>query len=110
VPYPPNQFEPNGAPDGMFNGGTPGTQVTRGQYALDWIRALGGDVVLSNNNTTMTVVMPFQPDNTPTPLPAELQTLVTNSRESIIAAVQGKQYPPIVTLPAQCAFIDPLCL
>lgn len=98
MPYPPNVFEPNGAPDGMFNGGTPGLRVTKGQYALDWIRALGGDVILSNNFTTMTVTMPFQPDNTPTPLPAELQALISNARESIIGAVRGVQYPPLPVL------------
>jgi hypothetical protein len=92
MPYPPNAFEPNGQ---IFNGGTVGQLVTAGQYALDWIVALGGEVVLSNNFTTMNVVMPFQPDNTPTPIPQGLQALIQNDRESIIAAVRGVAYPPL---------------
>lgn len=90
--YPPNQSAPYGQ---MFNGGTVGQRVTEGQFALDWIVALGGSVELSNNFTTMNVVMPFQADNTPTPLPQDLQAMINNNRESIIGAVRGIAYPPL---------------
>lgn len=92
MPYPPNSFEPNGQ---IFNGGTAGARVTAGQFALDWIVSLGGSVELSNNFTTLNVVMPFQPDNTPTPLPQELQALVNNNRESLIGAARGVVWPPL---------------
>jgi hypothetical protein len=109
MPYPPNTYEPFGAPDGAYRDAS-GLPITHGQYALEWVRALGGDVVLSNNFTTMTVTMPFLPDGSTTPLPSELQSMLTDYRQSIIGAVRGVQYPPIVTLPAQCVFIDPYTL
>lgn len=105
MPYPPNEKVPNFV---VFNGGTQGARVTAGQYALDWIRSLGGDVTLSNNNTTMTVVMPKTPDDTPAQMHPELQAMLTVYRESVIAAVQGVAYPPLPN-PASCpARIDPL--
>ncbi len=101
MPYPPNVSEPNGG--NMFNGGTAGQRVTAGQYALDWIHAIGGEVVLSNNYTTMNVTMPFQADNSPTPIPQGLAALIQNDRESLIAAKRGVAYPPLPpTSPVCC--------
>lgn len=94
MPYPPNSYEPNAT---LFTSSTQpaGTRVTPGQYALDWLMSLGGSIQLSNNNTTFNVVMPFQPDNTPTPLPQDLACLLISARESVIAAARGVQWPPL---------------
>lgn len=91
MPYAPNQTVKNFV---VFNGGTAGTTVSRGQYALDWIRSLGGDVTVSADGATPTVHMPFLPDNTPTPIPDDLAAMLVSYRESVIAAVAGKVWPP----------------
>jgi hypothetical protein len=92
---------PNTDPNGnIYNGGptygNPGHIVTPGQYALDWITSLGGSFTLSNNNTTINAVMPIDPvTGAPDAVPAHLQSLICSARQSIIAAILGKQYPPI---------------
>jgi len=78
------QYGDSGSP---FNGGAPGTLVTPGQYALDWVRALGGDIALDANGTGIVVTLGV-------PWPNELQALVGVWQSSIIAAIQGKVYPP----------------
>lgn len=92
MPYPPNQYVANFT---VFNGGTPGTRVTAGQYALDWLTSLGGSAVLTNNNTTFNIVMPFLADGTPAPIPDALNALLQNVRQSFIGALRGVQYPPL---------------
>ena len=90
-----NPFEQN-----IYNGGPPygqpGHIVTAGQYALDWITALGGTVTLSNNDTTIDpIAMPLDTNGIPVAMPARLTALVNNNRESLIAAVRGKVWPPL---------------
>jgi hypothetical protein len=89
--YPPNEQIQNFT---VFNGGTSGATVSPGQYALDWVVSLGGSATVDANGTTLRVHMPFQPDNTPTPLPDALEALILNNRLGVIAAVAGKVYPP----------------
>lgn len=88
--YPPNQQVQNAK---VFNGGTPGTTVSAGQYALDWLRSLGGSASVSADGATLYITMPFLADNTPTPIPQELAAMITVYRHSMIAAVAGKVYP-----------------
>jgi len=102
MPYPPNQQVQNVT---VFEGGpgygNPGYLVTQGQYAYDWATALGATFTLENNNTSWTMAMPFQPDNTPTPIPQALQTLLQSNRVGVLAAIQNIAYPP---LPANTSY------
>jgi hypothetical protein len=95
--------QPNSQPNGqIYNGGPPfgecGHIVTIGQYALDWITALGGSVTLGNQNKTIqSINMPLDPSGVPVALPQGLVALTTTDvqRQSLIAAVQGKVWPPL---------------
>jgi hypothetical protein len=78
----------------FFNGGTPGAIVSPGRYALDWLQSLGGTAALDAAGTGLVITMPVGPDGLPTPWPQELQALVQNYRNSLMAAIQGKVYPP----------------
>lgn len=73
--------------------GTPGTYVSPGQYALDWIRFLGGDAT-SPDGVSLLTTMPLDANGTPVQWPQELQCLIVNWQQSILAALTGKVYPP----------------
>lgn len=97
-----NGLLPNSQPNGQqFNGGTPGELVTPGQFAVDWLTALGGTFTLVNQNQGFTYSMPL--DGTglqPVAIPQDLAAMLVQYRQSIIAALQGIEYPP---LPPVCA-------
>jgi hypothetical protein len=72
--------------------GTPGTYVSPGQYALDWITFLGGTAT-TPDGIQLRLTMPIQA-GIPVQWPQELQCLIANWRLSLVAAIQGKVYPP----------------
>jgi hypothetical protein len=81
----------SGAP---FNGGTPGALVSPGQYALDWVTSLGGTLTADAAGTGIVCTMPTGPDGLPVPLPQELASMIAIWQQSILAATQGKVWPP----------------
>lgn len=99
-----NGLTPNSQPNGQqWNGGNPGELVTAGQFAVDWLQALGGVFTLTDLNQGFTYTMPL--DGTglqPVAIPQDLAAMLINYRQSIIAALQGVNYPPLP--PAQCAW------
>lgn len=99
-----NGLLPNSQPYGQqWNGGNPGALVTAGQFAMDWLQALGGVFTLTNQNQGFTYTMPL--DGTglqPVAIPQDLATMLINYRESVLAALQGVNYPPLP--PTQCAW------
>ena len=93
-----NGLLPNSQPNGQqWNGGNPGELVTPGQFAMDWLEALGGLFTLVNNAQGFTYTLPDG-----VVIPQDLAAMLINYRQSIIAALQGKQYPPLP--PAPCAW------
>lgn len=84
-----------GPSGGPFNGGTPGTYVSPGQYTLDWITSLGGTASLDSHGTGLVLTMPIGSDGvTRVPFPQELQCLIIDYQQSLLAAIQGKVWPP----------------
>jgi hypothetical protein len=87
---------PNSQPYGqMYNGGTPGAMVSVGQYVVDWLQALGGIFVLIDNAQGFTYTMPLDGTGIPVAIPQALASLLIEDRQSVIAALQGKVYPPL---------------
>lgn len=74
--------------------GIPGATVSPGKYALDWINFLGGTAALDQYGTGLVLTMPLAANGTPVQWPIELQTLIVNHRQSLLAAIVGKVYPP----------------
>ena len=73
--------------------GTPGSTVSPGQYALDWVEFLGGSIVA--NGSQLQVEMPIDPGTgVPVQIPTELQALLQSNPQSILAAINGIVYPP----------------
>jgi hypothetical protein len=103
MPYPPNQYVgPNAGETGVYDGGTPGQVVTNGQYAFDWLTSIGGTVELFANDNGYNLIMPFLPDNTPTPIPQDLLAIIQNNKQSFIAASQNIAYPPLPSPDSCC--------
>jgi hypothetical protein len=73
--------------------GTPGTYVSPGKYALDWINFLGGTAT-TPDGISLQLTMPLDANGTPVGWPQELQCLIINWRVSIVAAINGVVYPP----------------
>jgi hypothetical protein len=73
--------------------GTPGTYVSPGQYALDWITFLGGTAT-TPDGISLELTMPLDASGVPVGWPQELQCLIVNWRLSLLAAIDGKVYPP----------------
>jgi hypothetical protein len=78
--------------------------VSPGQYALDWVTSLGGSLAADAHGTGLVCTMPTGADGLPVPMPQELAAMVGIWQQSILAAIQGKVWPPNALLCPQFGF------